>query len=130
MGILDFLFRRGGDASETEGAARMVEAAGATIDPDDEEGWRRLSGDADRDLRDLDRQADRTGRSLHDLAEEEKVCACGCALTLQRNLFLETFQFHLLSPVRKVRPMVSLLGPSNKPNHHFNIKGPHRQDCS
>lgn len=50
MGILDFLFRRGGDASETEGAGRMVEAAGATIDPDDEEGWRRLSGDADRDL--------------------------------------------------------------------------------
>ena len=51
-------------------------------------------------------------------------------LSLQRNLFLETFQFHLLSPVRKVRPMVSLLGPSNKPNHHFNIKDPHRQDCS
>lgn len=50
MGILDFLFRRGGDASETEGAERVVEAAGATIDPDDEEGWRRLSGDADRDL--------------------------------------------------------------------------------
>lgn len=50
MGILDFLFRRGGDASENEGAARVVEAAGATIDPDDEEGWRRLSGDADRDL--------------------------------------------------------------------------------
>jgi hypothetical protein len=50
MGILDFLFRRGGDASETEGAARVLEAAGATIDPDDEEGWRRLSGDADRDL--------------------------------------------------------------------------------
>ena len=54
----------------------------------------------------------------------------GLELTLQRNLFFETFQFHLLSPVRKVRPMVSLLGPSNKPNHHFNIKGPHRQDCS
>ena len=51
-------------------------------------------------------------------------------LTLQRNLFLDTFQFHLLSPVRKVRPMISLLGPSNKPDHHFNIKGPHRQDCS
>ena len=51
-------------------------------------------------------------------------------ISLQRNLFLETFQFHLLSPVRKVRPMVSLLGPSNKPDHHFNIKGPHRQDCS
>lgn len=50
MGILDFLFRRGGDASENEGAARVVEAAGATIDPDDEEGWRRLSSDADRDL--------------------------------------------------------------------------------
>ena len=67
---------------------------------------------------------------VHDLPEADKVCGCGCALTLQRNLFLETFQFHLLSPVRKVRPMVSLLGPSNKPNHHFNIKGPHRQDCS
>ena len=51
-------------------------------------------------------------------------------ISLQRNLFLETFQFHLLSPVRKVRPMISLLGPSNKHNHHFNIKGSHRQDCS
>lgn len=50
MGILDFLFRRGGDASEAEGAGRVLEAAGATIDPDDEEGWRRLSGDTDRDL--------------------------------------------------------------------------------
>ena len=65
--------------------------------------------------------------------DDERISEAISALTrlaLQRNLFLETFQFHLLSPVRKVRPMVSLLGPSNKPNHHFNIKGPHRQDCS
>ena len=51
-------------------------------------------------------------------------------VALQRNLIFATIQIHLLSPVRKVRPMISLLGPSNKPNHHFNIKGPHRQDCS
>lgn len=30
--------------------ARLVEAAGATIDPDDEDGWRRLSDDNQRDL--------------------------------------------------------------------------------
>lgn len=29
---------------------RMTEAAGATVDPDDDEGWRRLSGDRSRDL--------------------------------------------------------------------------------
>lgn len=49
MGMLDFLtkWRRGADA---EADARVVEAAGATVEPDDEEGWRRLSGDAERDL--------------------------------------------------------------------------------
>lgn len=52
MGILDFLFRRGGEASD----ARVVEAAGATVDPDDEEGWRRLSGDANRDLSPLSQE--------------------------------------------------------------------------
>ncbi|AMO36730.1 hypothetical protein AC731_007105 [Thauera humireducens] len=52
MGILDFLFRRGGEASD----ARMVEASGATVDPDDEEGWRRLSGDANRDLSPLSQE--------------------------------------------------------------------------
>ncbi|MFT3758991.1 hypothetical protein [Thauera sp.] len=36
----------GGD----EQSARLVEAAGATVDADDEYGWRRLSGDASRDL--------------------------------------------------------------------------------
>lgn len=35
---------------EAEQSARLVEAAGATIDPDDDEGWRRLSGDVSRDL--------------------------------------------------------------------------------
>lgn len=30
--------------------ARLVEAAGRSVDPDDEDGWRRLSGDSDRDL--------------------------------------------------------------------------------
>lgn len=52
MGILDFLFRRGGEASD----ARVVEASGATVDPDDEEGWRRLSGDANRDLSPLSQE--------------------------------------------------------------------------
>lgn len=52
MGILDFLFRRGGEASD----ARVVEAAGATVDPADEEGWRRLSGDANRDLSPLSQE--------------------------------------------------------------------------
>lgn len=37
-------------ADEAEQSARLVEAAGATIDPDDDEGWRRLSGDVSRDL--------------------------------------------------------------------------------
>lgn len=49
MGIMDFLFRRGGEAPENGASVRVLEAAGATIDADDE-GWRRLSGDADRDL--------------------------------------------------------------------------------
>lgn len=52
MGVLDFLFRRGGEASD----ARVVEASGATVDPDDEEGWRRLSGDANRDLSPLSQE--------------------------------------------------------------------------
>ena len=51
-------------------------------------------------------------------------------LSLQRNLLFDVYQVRLLSPVRKVRPMISLLSPPNKPNHHFNIKGSHRQDCS
>ncbi|WP_156480669.1 hypothetical protein [Thauera humireducens] len=34
----------------------MVEASGATVDPDDEEGWRRLSGDANRDLSPLSQE--------------------------------------------------------------------------
>lgn len=37
-------------APEVEQPVRLVEAAGATIDPDDEDGWRRLSGDVTRDL--------------------------------------------------------------------------------
>ena len=49
MGILDFFTRRGRTAPEPA-PKRMVEAAGATVDADDEDGWRRLSGDADRDL--------------------------------------------------------------------------------
>ena len=52
------------------------------------------------------------------------------SLALQRNLIFGTIQIHLLSPVRKVRPMISLLGPSNKPNHRFNIKDSHWQHCS
>lgn len=38
------------------GTVRMVEASGATIDPDDEDGWRRLSGDSSRDLSPLSQE--------------------------------------------------------------------------
>lgn len=49
MGMFDFLSRsRRAPADEAE--SRLVEAAGATVDADDEEGWRRLSGDTERDL--------------------------------------------------------------------------------
>lgn len=49
MGILSFFTKRPQPAPEAR-TVRVVEAAGATVEPDDEEGWRRLSGDSDRDL--------------------------------------------------------------------------------
>ncbi|WP_205754865.1 hypothetical protein [Azoarcus sp. DD4] len=53
MGIREFLHKLNPWAEPAAVAGqtvRLVEAAGATVDPDDEDGWRRLSGDVSRDL--------------------------------------------------------------------------------
>lgn len=53
MGIREFLHKLNPwaePAAVAEQPVRLVEAAGATVDPDDEDGWRRLSGDVSRDL--------------------------------------------------------------------------------
>lgn len=50
MGILVNFRKFLKPAPATEQAERLVEAAGKTIDADDEAGWRRLSGDVSRDL--------------------------------------------------------------------------------
>jgi hypothetical protein len=53
MGIREFFHKLNPWAEPAPVAkplVRLVEAAGATIDPDDEDGWRRLSGDVTRDL--------------------------------------------------------------------------------
>ncbi len=56
MGMWNFLtkWRRADAAGDDD--ARLVEAAGATIDADDEDGWRRLSGDSSRDLSPLSQE--------------------------------------------------------------------------
>jgi hypothetical protein len=50
MGILGDVVKWWVGADEALPEVPLREAAGATIDPDDEEGWRRLSGDSRRDL--------------------------------------------------------------------------------
>lgn len=50
MGIRTFFTKLLQPAPAAGPSARLVEAAGKTVDPDDEDGWRRLSGDVTRDL--------------------------------------------------------------------------------
>lgn len=50
MGIRAFLRNLFAAAPEHDESTRLVEAAGSTIDADDEAGWKRLSGDVTRDL--------------------------------------------------------------------------------
>lgn len=53
MGMLERLF---GLFGEKEAPKRVTEALGVTVDADEEEGWRRLSGDVSRDLSPLSQE--------------------------------------------------------------------------
>lgn len=89
----------------------------------------RRSGGSRGDLS-VTSQPDQTRRALSPAPTVQVCSLMVIEITLQRNLLFDVYQVRLLSPVRKVRPMISLLSPPNKPNHHFNIKGSHRQGCS
>ncbi|ATE60158.1 hypothetical protein [Thauera sinica] len=50
MGVFERIVSWWVGGEDESAPRRMVEAAGVTVDADDEEGWRRLSGDTSRDL--------------------------------------------------------------------------------